>query len=135
MIGECVCLCVSVCVFSECVCVLTHLSPCRSYSTSDYDSRQCRSSPDLLTDVSKQVSILHVYYSSSFLQHSWSIGAVYTKLDFYIVNQLYLKCLLTFLLKLQSLIFTVFSSTLNIFVYSNLFYLYIHSLTTLHKCS
>lgn len=32
------------------------LLSCRKYYTSRYDERQCRSSPDLLTDVSKQVS-------------------------------------------------------------------------------
>lgn len=29
--------------------------PCRKHYASRYDERQCRSSPDLLTDVSKQV--------------------------------------------------------------------------------
>lgn len=34
---------------------LPMLLSCRKHYTSRYDERQCRSSPDLLTDVSKQV--------------------------------------------------------------------------------
>lgn len=38
-------------------------SSSRTFYHSDYDARQCRSSPDLLTDVSKQVGNVSVFIS------------------------------------------------------------------------
>lgn len=40
------------------------LLSCRKHCTSRYDERQCRSSPDLLMDVSKQVSLHGISNSS-----------------------------------------------------------------------
>ncbi|XP_071425516.1 FERM domain-containing protein 7 [Pithys albifrons albifrons] len=53
----------------------------RKHYTSRYDERQCRSSPDLLTDVSKQVEELRLAYGSRSSYHANGVHASEPTLD------------------------------------------------------
>ncbi|NWW53076.1 FRMD7 protein, partial [Pedionomus torquatus] len=53
----------------------------RKHYTSHYDERQCRSSPDLLTDVSKQVEELRLVYGSWDSYHANGVHASEPTLD------------------------------------------------------
>ncbi|XP_019143293.1 FERM domain-containing protein 7 isoform X5 [Corvus cornix cornix] len=53
----------------------------RKHCTSRYDERQCRSSPDLLTDVSKQVEELRLAYGSRGSYHANGVHASEPTLD------------------------------------------------------
>ncbi|KAM4767981.1 FERM domain-containing protein 7 isoform 1-T1 [Cyanocitta cristata] len=53
----------------------------RKHCTSHYDERQCRSSPDLLTDVSKQVEELRLAYGSRGSYHANGVHASEPTLD------------------------------------------------------
>ncbi|XP_026704673.1 FERM domain-containing protein 7 isoform X1 [Athene cunicularia] len=53
----------------------------RKHYTSRYDERQCRSSPDLLTDVSKQVEELRLAYGSRGSYHANGVHASEPTLD------------------------------------------------------